>query len=178
MTTMRRSAARRRDAAGELDDAARPAWTHPRGGSACGAPERAGRPQPAAGSAGSARPRRAAVALTVVAALVAVILTRPSTDSGQTAGLTRHGAQPDRRRAGHGPAEAILVTGEEPDPTILVVQTERGDFARVDLSTGSINGPLTGKGWTSMLRVGAGGAMVCLCVEESGRSAASRPTTS
>jgi hypothetical protein len=116
----------------------------------------------------------AAVALTVVAALVAVILTRPSTDSGKPPASP--GTGPSPTAGGRATAlPKIWITGEEPDPTIVVVRTERGDFARVDLSTGLINGPLTGKGWSSALRVGSGGAMVCLCVEESG-SISGQPT--
>jgi hypothetical protein len=62
----------------------------------------------------------------------------------------------------------LLVTGDEPNPSVLIVRDERGDFARVDLTTGSINGPLTGKSSYSELRPDGIGGFVCLCVEESG----------
>ena len=116
----------------------------------------------------------AAVTLTVIAALVAVLLTRPSTEPGKPTASPEARSSPtaDGRAT---PLPKIYVTGDAPNPTIVVVRTERGDFARVDLSTGSINGPLTGKSSSSVLRVGSGGAMVCLCVAETG-SIGDQPT--
>jgi DNA-binding beta-propeller fold protein YncE len=57
----------------------------------------------------------------------------------------------------------------------VIVRREGGDFARVDLATGSINGPITRKSSYSELRVGPGGTLLCLCVEESG-SIGGQPT--
>ena len=110
----------------------------------------------------------AAVALTVAAALVAVILTRPTAEPGKTA-PPASGTAPTPTPAARATAlPKILVTGDEPDPSVLIVRNERGDFARVDLTTGSINGPLTGKSSYSALRPDGIGGFVCLCVEESG----------
>ncbi|HTK44960.1 MAG TPA: hypothetical protein VL749_06385 [Patescibacteria group bacterium] len=109
----------------------------------------------------------AAVALTVVGALVAVLITRPP-EPGKTpepSSGSGPSASPGARATS---LPKLLVTGDEPDPAIVVMRSERGDFARVDLTTGSINGPLTGKSSASQLRVAADGSMVCLCVAESG----------
>src|SRR5207249_2469745 len=117
----------------------------------------------------------AAVALTVVAALVAVIVTHPSSVPGKSPGPST-GPRPSASAGSLAtPLPKILVTGDEPSPSIVIVRNERGDFDRVDLATGSINGPLTGGGSSSDLRVGTGGAMVCLCVAESG-SIGGQPT--
>jgi hypothetical protein len=116
----------------------------------------------------------AAVTLTVVAALVAVVLTRPSTGPGKSPEPT--GSRPSPTAAGQAtPLPKTLLTGDEPSPTTIVVRNERGDFARVDLVFGTINGPLTGKSSSSELHVQSGGAMVCLCVAESG-SIGGQPT--
>ena len=110
----------------------------------------------------------AAITLTVVAALVAVVLTQPRNEPGKSPepSTGRPSASP---RAGQAtPLPKLLVTGDEPNPAVVAMRRERGDFTRVDLSTGSVNGPLTGKSSASDLRVNADGSMVCLCVQESG----------
>jgi hypothetical protein len=114
------------------------------------------------------RAATAAVSLTVVAALVAVVLTQPRNQPGKSPEPTRARPSSSPRAAQSTPLPKILVTGEEPDPSIVVMRTERGDFARVDLTTGSVSGPLTGTTPSSEVRVRADGSMVCLCVEESG----------
>ena len=111
----------------------------------------------------------AAITLTVVAALVAVVLTQPRQEPGKTPEPSS-GSRPSTS-AGAAQATPLprhLLTGDEPNPAIVVVRSERGDFSRVDLTTGLINGPLTGKSSVSELRVVEGGSMVCLCVAESG----------
>ena len=110
----------------------------------------------------------AALALTVGAALVAVVLTRPPAP-GKTpppSSETAPSGSPNTRAT----SLPKLYVGDdaEPNPSILIMRDERGDFARVDLSTGSINGPLTGKSSSSALRPDGIGGFVCLCVEESG----------
>src|SRR4029079_1985557 len=57
---------------------------------------------------------------------------------------------------------------EIPDPAIVVMRSERGDFSRVDLTDGTINGPLTGKSSYSEIRALPDGSMLCLCVAEAG----------
>ncbi len=117
----------------------------------------------------------AAVVLTVVGALIAVVLTRPPLEPGKSPAPST-GATPRPTGAAQAtPLPKILVTGDEPNPSIVLVRNERGDFARVDLATGSIDGPLTGKSSYSELRLQDGGSMVCLCVSESG-SIAGMPT--
>ena len=109
----------------------------------------------------------AAVALTVVAALVAVLITRPLEPGKTPEPSSANGARPSAGAKATA-LPKILVTGDELDPAVVVMRSERGDFARVDLITGSINGPLTGKSSASELRVAEDGSMVCLCVAESG----------
>jgi hypothetical protein len=110
----------------------------------------------------------AAVTLTVVAALVAVVLTTPRNQPGKSPEPSDGRPSPSAGAAQSTPLPKRLVTGDDPNPAIVVVRTERGDFSRVDLMTGSINGPLTGKSSASEMRVLGDGSMVCLCVEESG----------
>ena len=110
----------------------------------------------------------AAVALTVVGALIAVLLTHPQTEPGKTPQPSTGTTPGPTRGAQATPLPKILVTGDEPNPALVVVRTERGDYARVDLTTGSIDGPLTSKSSYSELRLQDGGTMVCLCVSESG----------
>ncbi|MEO5704505.1 MAG: hypothetical protein ABIZ52_05395 [Candidatus Limnocylindrales bacterium] len=112
----------------------------------------------------------AAVALTVVAALLAVVITRPPQpgsspvpSSGQTSGQT---PGPTAAAEASGLPKLIL-DGDVPDPSKIVVRTEQGDFAQVDLEKGSIGPALTGARYGSELRVMADGTMVCLCLSES-----------
>lgn len=114
----------------------------------------------------------AAVALTVVAALVAVVLTRPPLpgsspvpSSGQTSGQT---PGPTAAAEASGLPKLIL-EGDLPNPSKILVMTEQGDFALVDLEKGSIGPALTNGRYGSNLRVLADGSMVCLCLTESER---------
>jgi hypothetical protein len=111
----------------------------------------------------------AAVTLTVAAALVAVILTKPPSEPGKSPEPS--GDRPTATAGGNGtPLPKVYVPADaaDPDPAVIVVRSERGDFARVDLPIGSISGPITGKSSLSEARVSSGGAMLCLCVAESG----------
>jgi hypothetical protein len=112
----------------------------------------------------------AAVALTVVGALIAVLLTHPQTEPGKTPGPSTNATSGPTRGAQATPLSRIQLNGDEPYPDVVVVRSERGDYARVDLKTGSIDGPLTGKSSSSALRLQDDGSMVCLCVSESGSS--------
>jgi DNA-binding beta-propeller fold protein YncE len=60
-----------------------------------------------------------------------------------------------------------MLEGDLPDPSKLVVETERGDFAQVDLEMGSIGPSLTGGSHGTAVRVMADGSIVCLCLAES-----------
>ncbi|MEZ0240661.1 MAG: YncE family protein [Chloroflexota bacterium] len=114
----------------------------------------------------------AAVALTVGAALVAVWLTRPpeAAKPGEPTGQATPG------EATPAPTEGVsatampklLVEGDLPSPTNLLVQTEMGDYARVDLTSGTIGSPITGSHWPSDLRQRTDGSMACLCFTTSG----------
>ena len=110
----------------------------------------------------------AAAALTVVGALIAVVLTHPPTEPGKSPQPSTGTTPGPTRGAQATPLPKILLAGDEPNPAVVVVRTERGDYARVDLATGSIDGPLTSKSSSSELRLQGGGTMVCLCVSESG----------
>ncbi len=108
----------------------------------------------------------AAVALTVVGALVAVIVTRPLSPAGSPPASNL--ATPGRSAA----AEAtglprLVLEGELPNPSMVVVETETGDFEQVDLEKGSIGQGLTGARHGSALHLIANGGMVCLCLAES-----------
>ena len=90
----------------------------------------------------------AAIALTVVGALVAVVVTRPPAP-----GKTPEPSAGDRPSAGAQATQLpkIFLTGDEPNPASVVMRSERGDFASVDLKTGSVNGPLTSKSSASQV---------------------------
>ena len=117
----------------------------------------------------------AAVALTVAGALIAVVLTHPLSEPGKSPGPSTNATPGPSRGAQATPLPKIMLNGDEPNPDVVVVRTERGDYARVDLTTGSIDGPLTGKSSPSELRLLDDGSMVCLCVSESG-SIGGQPT--
>ncbi|HEY8239618.1 MAG TPA: hypothetical protein VIF63_09300 [Candidatus Limnocylindrales bacterium] len=110
----------------------------------------------------------AAVALTVAAALVAVILTgpppapgkSPEPSTGATPGATS-GALPS-------PLPKLFVDGEVPEPTTLLVQVEPGDLARVDLTKGVLGRAVTGAQFGSGISVHEDGSIVCLCVTRAG----------
>lgn len=117
----------------------------------------------------------AAVALTVVAALIAVVITAPpgpgkspSPSDGSTPRATE-AAQPS-------PLPKLLANGDAPSPSEVLVRTEQGDFAIVNLAEGSIGRPLTGARRGSEVQVRADGSLMCLCRSESGNVDGS-PTT-
>lgn len=109
-----------------------------------------------------------AVALTVVAALVAVWLTRPAQEAAKPGEPSAH-VTPAPSTAVSGTAmPKLLVQGDLPSPRNVIVHTEQGDYARVDLGVGTIGPPITGSHWPSDLRQRTDGSMVCLCFTESG----------
>lgn len=112
------------------------------------------------------RAASAAVALTVVAALVAVVITRPPQPPGTSPGASSSATATPSEEARSTPLPKLLVEGDLPDPTRVLVQVD-GDFALADLDKGLIGGPLTGAGFGSDLRVESDGTMTCLCLAES-----------
>jgi hypothetical protein len=113
----------------------------------------------------------AAVALTVVGALVAVVLTHPTVGPGKSPAASGS-ATPGQTTGPSAGAEAtglpkLILEGDLPDPSKVVVEDEQGDFALVDLEKGSIGPALTGARHGSSLRVMADGSLLCLCLTES-----------
>ena len=106
----------------------------------------------------------AAIALTVAAALVAVYLTRPGTD---TAGKSPEPTSPGVRRSAPPPVASpmpkLFLAGALPSPTQLIVQLDSGNYAIVDLASGTIGSTLTAGTWGSQVRRAPNGDLVCLC---------------
>ena len=111
-----------------------------------------------------------AVALTVVAALIAVWLTRPAPEAAKPGEPTGQATPAPSATVSGTAMPKLLVQGDLPSPRNVIVQTEQGDYARVDLSIGTIGPPITGSHWPSDLRQSTDGSMVCLCFTESGYS--------
>lgn len=106
------------------------------------------------------RAATAAVALTVAATLVAVVITLPQ-DPGKSPAPSATDA------ALASPLPKLLAPGDVPSPSRIIVQTEGGDFAIVDLANGTISRPLTGGRFGSELQVRPDGELYCLCLSES-----------
>lgn len=119
------------------------------------------------------RAATAAVAMTVVAAIFGVWLTqqppgigKPSTPAGTaTPGSTAATAA--------SPLPKLLVSGDLPRPSAVIVELEDGDHAIADLATGTLGPRLTGSGWPSQLRQLADGSLACVCATPSGNVAGS-----
>jgi hypothetical protein len=107
----------------------------------------------------------AAIALTVVGALVAVVITRPPAPGKSPQPTSGDRPSPGAQAT---PLPKLVLTGDEPNPAGIVMRSERGDFTRVDLKTGSVNGPLTSKSSASQVLVTEDGKVLCLCVAASG----------
>jgi hypothetical protein len=113
----------------------------------------------------------AAVALTVAAALVAVVITRPPSDAGKSPGPSTGATTPgDTSAPAASPLPGLALDGELPDPATLVVELDEGSsgFARVDLATGSLTVLPTGGRYGSAVHAYADGTWLCLCLGESG----------
>ena len=113
------------------------------------------------------RAATAAVVLTVAATLIAVVITLPDPGKSPAPSAT------DPAQAS--PLPKLVVNGDLPSPSRVVVQTEAGDFSIVDLADGSISRPLTGGRPGSVLQVRLDGRLYCLCLSE-GTFVEDRPT--
>jgi hypothetical protein len=109
----------------------------------------------------------AAIALSVAGALAAVLISRGPVDPGSSANPTGNAATPDASAA-FTPLPQLLLEGQLPAPSRVLVRTERGDFALVDLATGRSGGNLTGAVYGSSVQARADGSILCLCVRVSG----------
>jgi hypothetical protein len=119
------------------------------------------------------RAATAAIALTVAATLIAVVITLPG-DPGKSPGPS--GSTPGATDAAQAsPLPRLLPNGDTPSPSRVVVETDQGDFAIVDLAAGSISQPVTGARFGSELQVRADG-LLCLCLSE-GTFVDDNPTT-
>ena len=105
------------------------------------------------------RAATAAVALTVAATLIAVVVTLPQ-GPGKSPGPS------GTETVDGSPLPRLLINGDVPSPSEVVVQTEAGDFSIVDLADGSISRPLTGARFGSELQVRVDGRLFCLCLSE------------
>ena len=111
------------------------------------------------------RAATAAVALTVAATLIAVVITLPQEPGKSSA--PSDGSSPRATDAAQAsPLPKLVANGDTPSPSRVVVETEQGDFAIVDLASGSISRPVTGARGGSALQVRADG-LLCLCLSES-----------
>ncbi len=118
----------------------------------------------------------AAVVLTVVGALVAVLLLRPTTGPGNTPDPSDRGTGPVPTGAAFTPLPRLLLGGgDAPNPATVLVELEQGEFALVDLATGGRSPLPTGGDIGSVLRWRADGTLLCLCVHL-GADARTRPT--
>jgi hypothetical protein len=115
------------------------------------------------------RAATAAIALTVVAALVAVYLTRPPQFTGTAPASASPAPSGSTRRPSAEPSPTplpkLFVAGSLPRPSRVIVQTEASGFAALDLSTGTTGKPLTDSTFGSQVRTLASGKTVCLCIQ-------------
>ena len=112
------------------------------------------------------RAATAAVALTVAATLIAVVITLPP-DPGDSPPPSDGPTPRPTDAARATPLPPLLAHGEVPSPSRIVVETEGGDFAIVDLAKGVISPSITGARFGSALQVRVGGTLFCLCLSES-----------
>lgn len=110
------------------------------------------------------RAATAAVALTVAATLIAVVITLPQ-EPGKSPAPSDGSTPRTTDAAQASPLPKLVPNGDPPSPSRIIVETEQGDFAIVDLAAGSISRPLTGAPG-SELQVRADG-LLCLCLSES-----------
>lgn len=112
------------------------------------------------------RATTAAVALTVVAAVVAVIITRPpqqpAGSPNPTGAATGGPTQPAPT-----PLPKLVLEGELPSPSSILVANEAGDISLVDLGSGTIGGSIARTQWPSVTNVTAAGVVVCMCITTS-----------
>ena len=113
----------------------------------------------------------AAVVLTVAAALVAVYLTGPRPNVGRSPEPTNPGVQRTAPPVAASPLPKLFVTGDLPTPAQVVVQLQEGQYAIVDLATGTMGSALTAGSWGSQLRRAPNGDLVCVCTSTLGYAA-------
>jgi hypothetical protein len=108
----------------------------------------------------------AGVVLTVVAALVAVYLTGPTSQFGKPSSPP---STPGSTPAANATAlPQLLVHGDLPSPSRVLVQTEGGQFAVADLATGKLGSLISAGTWNSRIVRSPSGDLVCLCTSGSG----------
>ena len=110
----------------------------------------------------------AAIALTVAAALFAAVVTSPRTSVGTSPTPSAGGTPGPSRRPAASALPKLLVQGDLPSPSKILVQLDQGDFAVVDLATGTLGSPLTGSPFGSQVRRAPAGTLVCLCLTTDG----------
>lgn len=111
----------------------------------------------------------AAVALTVVGALIAVVLTRPPVGPGKSAPPSTGATPGPTIGTGATLLPKLMLAGERPVPASVLVQTEGGFYANVDLTSGSIGRQYTSGGPGNAVQRQPDGSLLCLCVQESAR---------
>jgi hypothetical protein len=117
----------------------------------------------------------AAVVLTVVGALVAVMLVRGPDTPGSTPGPTDGGPAPGPSSTAFTPRDTLIIKGDVPNPSTVLVELEQGNFGLVDLETGGRTPVPTGAAYGSVVQWRADGTLLCVCVKV-GSMANTQPT--
>lgn len=105
----------------------------------------------------------AALALTVGAALIAVIVTRPSQQPAGSPNPTGGGPSAPSTAVAT-PLPRLHVNGDAPFPSRILVANEAGDIALIDLGLGTISGSIARAQWPSAMSVTGTGLVVCICI--------------
>ncbi len=111
----------------------------------------------------------AAVALTVVGALVAVVLTGRPLGPGKSPAPSPDGTTGQTDVAAASSLPRLVISGDLPTPALALVATEGGFYADVDLATGSLGRVFTSGGAGNAIQRQPDGSVLCLCVKESVR---------
>ena len=111
----------------------------------------------------------AAVALTVIGALVAVVITRPPSGPGKTSAPSSGSTPGATQPALASPLPKLVLDGAPPDPSRVIVLSDPGEHRLVDLAKGEAGGAAKGAGYGSQFRLEPDGSMLCLCVAEGTR---------
>jgi hypothetical protein len=117
----------------------------------------------------------AAVALTVVGALVAVVISRPPSGPGKTSAPSSGSTPGATQPALASPLPKLVLNGAPPDPSSIIVLSDPGQHRVVDLLKGEAGGATASAGYGSQFRLQPDGSMLCLCVAE-GTSVGDSPT--
>jgi hypothetical protein len=105
----------------------------------------------------------AALVLTVAAALIAVYLTGPHPNIGQSPNPSNGRAPTPTPGVAASPLPKLFLNGELPSPSKVLVQLAQMNFGVVDLASGNLGSPLTAATWGSQVHRAPGGDLVCLC---------------